>query len=97
MESVWHIIITLIAIPTVLFGGQWFVKKADMVKQKEEDEWRGYVRGAFSNITGKITSICSDNKIDHEELFDCKNELFTRVGKIETIHHMKGCDERIGK
>lgn len=44
MESVWHILITLVAIPIVLFLFQQYIKKAEKVKEKEESEWRGYVK-----------------------------------------------------
>jgi hypothetical protein len=56
------------------------LKKSD----ERSAEWRG-------NMTKKIDSICVDNKHEHEELYNYKNDHSDRLTEIETVHKVKGC------
>jgi hypothetical protein len=92
-QTIIQIAVTVIAIPVTLFFFQRFVNKADAAQAKEEDHWRGYVREEFLKLGSKLTRVCDDNRRDHEELYTAKNDITTRVSRIEEVHHQRGCDQ----
>jgi hypothetical protein len=92
-STIIHVLITAIAIPMVLFIFQRFINRADEVKKAEEASWRKSVTDMFTRMETKITSYCSDNHKEHDELYVAKNELTARVAVIENTHHQRGCDQ----
>ena len=109
-ESVFQIImtalITSLAIPITIFFFQRSINRADEArkeeerkaaesKKQEEANWRKSVSDMFTRIESKITSYCTDNHKEHEELYGLKNEISSRVSVIETVHHQRGCDQPI--
>ncbi len=70
-----------------------------MIKDKEErdKERQSTITEKIELLSKKITSFCTSNHEDHEQLFEDKNDLMTRVKAIETIHKLKGCDQPMGR
>jgi hypothetical protein len=46
----------------------------------------------LNGINKKVTTICRDNRKEHDELYNEKNNHATRITTIETTHRLKGCD-----
>ncbi|MFA5158716.1 MAG: hypothetical protein WC451_06060 [Patescibacteria group bacterium] len=69
------------------------MNKNDKLKERSEDNWREEVKGKFDSISKKITSFCTDNHHEHDELYTARNDLQNKIGAIETIHHQRGCDQ----
>lgn len=92
-QSLIQLVITLVAIPLTLFFFQRFINKADQAKQEEEYGWRENVKGMFSRLENKVSTYCTDNHKDHDDLYGSTNDLTTRVSVIENTHHQRGCDQ----
>jgi hypothetical protein len=69
------------------------MNKNDELKKESEETWRIEVKEKFDSISKKITSFCTDNHREHNELYDARNNLTSRMGAVETIHHQRGCDQ----
>ncbi|MCE5212511.1 MAG: hypothetical protein LLG40_13290 [Deltaproteobacteria bacterium] len=96
-SSIIHILITAVAIPLCFVVLNRVTNKNDELKKKSEEDWRTEVKEKFDGISKKITSFCSENHVEHNELYEARNLHADRIRAIETIHHIKGCDERIEK
>lgn len=96
-QSILQILVTLLAIPCTVWLFQRFINKADKVKEQEEANWRKNVTDMFDRIERKITSYCSENHKEHDELYKARNAIDTRVAVIETTHKQRGCDGVMGK
>jgi len=92
-QTILQIIITLLAMPIILFFFQRFVNKSDETKKQEETNWRASVTDMFARLEKKVTTYCQDNHKEHGELYENVNSLNTKVSSIETIHHQRGCDQ----
>lgn len=86
-----HVLIqALLAIITGLF--LWWFKQSYETKSRLEDERHGTVKKSIDDVLAKISSICTQNIKDHDELFAAKNDIDKRLTSTETIHRIKGCD-----
>jgi flagellar biosynthesis protein FliP len=92
-QTIIQIIVPAIAIPLTLFIFQRFVNKAEAAKQQEEINWRESVKTMFDKLEKKVSSYCTDNHKEHDELFSAKNKIDNRVSVIETTHHQRGCNQ----
>jgi hypothetical protein len=92
-SSIIQIIISAITIPVCFMIFQRTMNKNDELKKESEEGWREEVKAKFDSISKKITSFCTDNHKEHDELYTARNELQKKVGEIETIHHQRGCDQ----
>lgn len=92
LDYIIHVLITLVAIPMVMFFFMRLVNKADAYKKKEEAQWRQQVINRFASLENKLSSYCTQNSHEHNELYDAKNTIDKRVTSIETIHKQRGCD-----
>ena len=90
-----QILITLVAIPSTLFFFQRFVSRSDAAREAEEANWRTYVREKFESLEKKLTTYCTENHTEHDELYESRNDVNERVKAIETTHHQRGCDQPI--
>lgn len=93
LQIIIQIAVTMIAIPITLFFFQRFVNKADEAKRKEEANWRENVKEMFTKLEKKVSSYCTDNHKEHDELYAAKNKIENRVSVIETTHHQRGCNQ----
>lgn len=88
-----HIIITLIAIPAAIGAFKRFVSKADKADDDNKKKWEKYVTDKFDELTGTLNKYCTENRKEHDELYNRTRECENHVAIIETTHHQRGCDQ----
>jgi dsDNA-binding SOS-regulon protein len=94
--AILHVLIsalTLIIVPLMLWVYQRNVVKREQVEKERMDDWRKSVADNFENILKKVTSLCSENHREHDELYTARNKHEKQLESIETIHHQRGCDQ----
>ena len=92
-EYIIHVLITLIAIPMVMFFFMRLVNRADAYKKEEEAQWRNQVMNRFTLLEANLNSFCAQNRNEHDELYEGKNNLTNRVSVIEATQRHMGCDQ----
>jgi hypothetical protein len=93
LHLILQIVITLIAVPMIVWLFQRSVKKADDAKKEKEDERHVHFKEAIDSLLAKVTRFCEKNNDEHNELFTARREQGNRITSIETIHHTRGCDQ----
>jgi hypothetical protein len=88
-----QIVITMIAVPLVVWFIQRGYSKADKEKKEKDDERHNHFKESMDNLVKKVTDYCQKNHNDHEQLFEFKNDHAERITTIETTHKQRGCDQ----
>lgn len=94
--AVIHIIIsllTLVIIPVMLWTYQRNVAKREHLEKENAEQWRQSVTRNFESVLAKVTTLCTQNSKEHDELYTARNKHEKQLESIETIHHQRGCDQ----
>jgi hypothetical protein len=102
-----HIAITAVVVPlSFLIGGYLIRSKDAKIKTLEDTKdavikeslngWHTSVDGKFTEILNKVSRFCEDNRNEHSEFYTARGDHDRRIGEIETIHRMNGCDQPRG-
>lgn len=91
-----HVLIsalTLIIIPLMLWTYQRNMTKREQLEKENAEQWRESVSRNFESVLLKVTTLCSQNTKEHDELYAARNKHEKQLESIETIHHQRGCDQ----
>jgi len=93
MESaVVHIVVTVVALPLVMFFFQQMIQRADAIREKEEEHWRKVVVQNFDRIEMALKDSCNRNRAEHEQLYLMANKNMSDIKAIQTVQKQHGCD-----
>lgn len=94
--AILHVIIsaiTLILIPLMLWTYQRNTTKREQLEKDNAEQWRQTVSKNFESVLLKVTTLCTQNAKEHDELYTTRNKHEKQLESIETIHHQRGCDQ----
>jgi hypothetical protein len=88
-----HIFLTFILIPVFIAIFNRYVKRLDDNQNMREEQWRNFIKDELVKIGNKLTKYCEENNQNHVRFERGISDVDSRVTKIETIHHQRGCDQ----